>query len=112
VTGAACRVMGSRHSVRCRWAGLCWREGGSRLLRTLVLRKRSCGPAPAVRECAALRRESPSGWNRREPVAGQMSLAVRGFRANTKATQARGPGEDQHWSNTDKTAFPGIRRHW
>ena len=56
VTGAACRVMGSRHSVRGRWAGLCWREGGSRLLRTLVLRKRSCGPAPAgppVRRVAA-----------------------------------------------------------
>ena len=49
-------MMGSRHSVRCRWAGLCWREGGSRLLRTLVLRKRSCGPAPAgppVRRVAA-----------------------------------------------------------
>jgi hypothetical protein len=33
------------------------------------------------------------------------------FRANTKATQARGLREDQHGGNTGKTAFPGIWRH-
>jgi hypothetical protein len=47
--GVACRVMGSRHSVRCRRrAGqCCWRDGESRLVRAVVVPKHSCGPAPA-----------------------------------------------------------------
>ena len=66
------------------------REGGSRLPPTLVLRKRSCGPAPAgppVRRVAAR-------------IAGRLEQAragcegrcpgLSGVRANTKATQARG----------------------
>jgi len=49
-------MMGGRHSVRCGWAGLCWREGGSRLLRTLVLREAfvwSGAGGPPVRRVAA-----------------------------------------------------------
>ena len=87
---ALARLGGDRRTRACRWAGLCWREGGSRLPPTLVLRKRSCGPAPAgppVRRVAAR-------------IAGRLEQAragcegrcpgLSGVRANTKATQARG----------------------
>jgi hypothetical protein len=43
----------------------------------------------------------------REPQPARTSA----FAANTKATQVRAPQEDQHESNTDKTAFTGTQRH-
>ena len=73
---------------------VCWRDGWSRPVHTVVFRKRSCGPAPTGPP-GALRRP----W--RESAAGQMSLAVRGFastayrcadRAGVRATGAAGGG--------------------
>ena len=99
-------------------------------MHTVVLRKRPYGPAPAgpLVRCVA-HREPPSDRDRRVPsrpdarsagcpteafVTSWLAADIPGcpgFRANTKATRARGSGEDQHGCNTDKTAFPGIRRH-